>query len=503
MGWPSADPDHLLVKAAQMQALEEGLFRSGLPQAALMEKVGLAMADRLLARPELLRPGVVVLVGPGHNGGDGLVVARTLHAAGVSVAIWCPLPVRKELTQAHLRHVLWLGVPQLQESPDPSAEDLWVDALFGLGQRRPLPDALAALFEARDAAQPGRLVSLDVPSGLCSDTGRPLAGRAARAVLTLCVGLLKRGLLLDPALPHIGHLERIDLGLAHHQLRDLPREQPLCVGPDDLASLPSPALSVISMKYERGRTLIVAGSDRYRGAAALALRGALASGCGSLKAVVPQVIEQSLWQQMPEVVCIEGSADLGFQRLDSVLFGPGLGRDPAIWDQWSDPLQQFDGLLVIDADGLNLLAASPDSRAWLLSRSGPTWLTPHRAEFRRLFGEGGADALNEAQTAARSSGCTVLLKGAHSVVADSQTGPLLLRGTCSYAARTGFGDLLAGFATGWGAMARAAGQAASGETLAAAALLHAVSACRSPSSSAGAIAKCLEELALQCQKNQS
>ena len=492
MGWPSADPDHLLVNAAQMQALEEGLFRSGLPQAALMEKVGLAMADRLLARPALLRPGVVVVVGPGHNGGDGLVVARTLHAAGVSVAIWCPLPLRKELTQAHLRHALWLGLPQLQERPDPSAEELWVDALFGLGQRRPLPEALAALFEARDVAQPGRLVSLDVPSGLCSDTGRPLAGRAARAVLTLCVGLLKQGLLLDPALPYIGQLERIDLGLAEHQLRDLPREQPLCVGPDDLPSLPRPTLPVTSTKYERGRTLIVAGSDRYRGAAALALRGALASGCGSLQAVVPQVIEQSLWQQMPEVVCIEGSEALALQRLDSVLFGPGLGRNRAIWDQWSAPLQRFAGLLVIDADGLNLLAASPDSRAWLLSREGPTWLTPHQAEFRRLFGEGGvADALTDAHTAARSCGCTVLLKGAHTVVADSQTGLRLLHRTCSYAARTGFGDLLAGFATGWGAMARAAGEAANGEMLAAAALLHAVSACRSPSSSAGAIAECL------------
>ena len=113
-------------------------------------------------KSDILMGGVVVLVGPGHNGGDGLVVARTLHAAGVSVAIWCPLPVRKDLTHAHLRHLLWHGVPQLQESPDPSAEDLWVDALFGLGQRRPLPDHLAALFEARDAAQPGRLVSLDV-----------------------------------------------------------------------------------------------------------------------------------------------------------------------------------------------------------------------------------------------------------------------------------------------------------------------------------------------------
>ena len=370
-----------------MQALEDGLFMSGLPQAALMEKVGLKMADRLLARPEWLCSGVVVLIGPGHNGGDGLVVARTLHAAGVAVAIWCPLLVRKELTQAHLRHVQWLGLRELMQSPDPVGQELWVDAIFGLGQTRPLPDSLAALFEARAAAQPGHLVSLDVPSGLCSDTGRPLGGGAARAVLTLCVGLLKQGLLLDPARSHVGHLERIDLGLAPHQLRDLPPVQPLCIGPADLPTLPVPALSVTAMKYERGRTLIVAGSDRYPGAAALALRGALASGCGSVQAVLPQRLEAGLWQVMPEVVCVERSEALRLQRLDSVLFGPGLGRDPAVWDQWSASLQRFDGLLVIDADGLNLLASSPDSLSWLQERSGPTWLTPHRAEFKRLFGD--------------------------------------------------------------------------------------------------------------------
>lgn len=487
-----------------MQALEDGLFMSGLPQAALMEKVGLEMADRLLARPELLRSGVVVLIGPGHNGGDGLVVARTLHAAGVPVAIWCPFPVRKELTQAHLRHVQWLGLRELMQSPDPSGQELWVDAIFGLGQTRPLPDSLAALFEARAAAQPGHLVSLDVPSGLCSDTGRPLGGGgAARAVLTLCVGLLKQGLLLDPARSHVGHLERIDLGLAPHQLRDLPAAQPLRIGPADLPSLPVPALSVTAMKYERGRTLIVAGSDRYPGAAALALRGALASGCGSVQAVLPQVLEAGLWQVMPEVVCVERSEALRLERVDSVLFGPGLGRDPALWDQWSGSLQRFDGLLVIDADGLNLLASVPDSLTWLLERSGPTWLTPHRAEFKRLFGDVGGDSLKDAVSAARLCGCTILLKGAHSVVAGFEAGPLLLTGTCHNAARTGFGDLLAGFATGWGGMVRAAGGSATSEMLAAAALLHAVSACRSGSSSANAIAECLEELALQCQKNQS
>ena len=130
-------------------------------------------------------------------------------------------------------------------------------------------------------------------------------------------------------------------------------------------------------------------------------------------------------------------------------------------------------------------------------------MTPHSAEFRRLFAEPESDSLDEAVAAAQSSGCSILLKGAHSIVVGPETGPRLLRGTCPHVARTGLGDLLAGFATGWGGMALAAGRSADGEMLAAAALLHAVSASQSASSSASAIAKCLEELALRCQKNHS
>ena len=96
-----------------MAACEQRLFDSGMPVAALMEKVGLAMAAWLLARRDLLRHGVVVLVGPGHNGGDGLVVARELHLAGVEVSLWCPLPIRKPLTAEHLRHGEWLGLQRL------------------------------------------------------------------------------------------------------------------------------------------------------------------------------------------------------------------------------------------------------------------------------------------------------------------------------------------------------------------------------------------------------
>ena len=117
MVWPAANANHLLVTANQMGQLEQQLFDSGLPVAALMEKAGLALAERLKAEAGLRNRGLVVLVGPGHNGGDGLVLARELWLAGWPVRIWSPFAEHKPLTAAHLRHCLWLGLPKLEQPP--------------------------------------------------------------------------------------------------------------------------------------------------------------------------------------------------------------------------------------------------------------------------------------------------------------------------------------------------------------------------------------------------
>ena len=485
-----------------MAALEQRLFDSGMPVAALMEKVGLAMAAWLLARRELLRHGVVVLVGPGHNGGDGLVVARELHLAGIEVSLWCPLPIRKPLTAEHLRHGEWLGLQRLGHDPDPADAALWLDAIFGLGQSRPLPEALADLFRRRQQLQPGALVSLDVPSGLCSDHGTVLGEQAACAAATLSVGWLKRGLCLDPARPWVGALVRIDLGLSPAVMGNdaavLPRRLPV----GEACSTPLPPLPLTAMKYERGRCLVVAGSDRYPGAAHLALRGAMASGCGCVQAVVPPRLQSCLWQVLPEVMQLQDRVIS--DRLDAVLVGPGLGDSTLWWNQWSEQLRSFAGLLVVDADGINGLAASLEGWRWLLQRQGPTWLTPHAAEFSRLFPDCVAgDALERAIAAARCSRCCILLKGAHSVLADPSGAAVVMTGTSPQVARTGLGDLLAGFVTGLGAQAVAAGQPPDLESLVAASALHAWAARRARSSDASAIADCLKIRTARCQKKQT
>ena len=454
-----------------MVALEQEWLASGLPVPALMDKVGLAMAAWCLARPILLADGVVVLVGPGHNGGDGLVVARELAHAGVPVRIWCPLPLQQTLTQDHHRHVGWLGVPELRQAPDPADPSLWIEALFGLGQTRPLPPVLAALLEARQRHQPHRLISLDLPAGLDGDTGRPFDGGAAVARATLTVGLIKRGLVQDAAMAHVGDLHRIDAGVPQRLLERFHDRAVLQVSGADLATLQFPQLPQAAMKYQRGRLLVLAGSERYRGAALLALHGAQASGVGSVQAAVPQSVANDLWQVLPELVlagALPGQGPQGLdwgpwlaahdlQRLDVVLCGPGLGDNAVDWVQQAAPLLAFPGLLVLDADGLNQLAASSMGWRWLTKREGPTWITPHTGEFSRLFPEIPVDQpLEAARAAALCSGASVLLKGAHSVVA-SPSGTLhqLITGDPA-TARTGLGDVLAGFVAGWGAQTLAA-----------------------------------------------
>jgi NAD(P)H-hydrate epimerase len=488
--WPARDADHLLVTGEQMADLELQLFASGLPVEALMEKAALALTQRLLEQhgEVLAQHGAVVLVGPGHNGGDGLVVARELGLRGLAVAIWSPFERHKPLTASHLRHAEWLGIPRLTLPPDPTGPALWVDALFGIGQSRPPTAQLQELLAARERQRPGQLVAIDVPTGLCADQGRCLGSGAARAGTTYCLGLLKTGLIQDQALAWVGQLERVDLGLPAALLATLPPDQPRAVAAEDLRQAPWPRPDPAAAKYGRGRLLLVAGSRRFPGAAALALAGADASGCGALQAALPEPLATNLWSAAPQVVVrrslpcnaaghlelAELTAEDG-SRVDAIVLGPGIGPNPNGEDGAWDWLQRFRGLLLLDADGLNRLTTRGDGAlAWLGQRRGPTWLTPHPGEFSRLFPHWATlPPLQAASRAAEATGAAVLLKGARSVVADPTGASWQLRRAAASAARAGLGDVLAGYAGGLGAMAMAAGVGAPASVLATAALAHA------------------------------
>ena len=538
--WPGRDADHLLVSGSQMADLERQLFASGLPVEALMEKAALAVSRRLLADhgQRLRRHGALVLVGPGHNGGDGLVIARELQLAGVATSIWSPFCEHKPLTACHWRHALWLGIERLSQPPPAEGPALWIDALFGIGQRRPTGAAIETLLAERQRLQPAALVAVDVPTGICADSGRLLGAVAARACTTYTIGLIKTGLVQDQALSWMGKLERIDLALPQALLDRLPPHQPLALAVADLAELPSLPLDPALGKYGRGRLLLVAGSDRYRGAAALALAGATASGCGSVRAALPEAVAAGLWQSQPQVVIQRslasgpaGGLALGelqstdLQRLDALVLGPGIGTavgekavgsagDGAVsggagideeisgaeLDFWR-ALQRSPALLLLDADGLNRLAGpiaqqfGVSPAAWLSGRLGPSWITPHAGEFARLFPElASLPALEAAVAAARASGAAVLLKGARTVVAAPDGRCWQLRQAASAVARAGLGDVLAGYAGGLGALALAAGWPADAQLLAAAALAH---SCTGLKLQQNRLAASPEQLALQ------
>ncbi len=497
MYWPKQDADHLIVTASQMTCIENEILSIGLPVEALMEKVGYKISKWLLKRNQLLKKGVVVLVGPGHNGGDGLVIARELHLSGINVSIWCPFPLQRSLTKKHYSYAKWLDIKELVNPPDISGEELWIEALFGLAQTRQLSKEISDLFNSREKIRPRKLISIDVPAGISSDTGKTLGTGAAKAFLTLTVGLFKRGLIQDDALPYVGHLERIDIGLSQKTLKQSINTFSLRIVAADIDTFTWPKLPKEATKYERGRLLIVAGSEKYRGAGLLSIKGALASGAGSIQAALPGQVSETLWQCSPEVILtdsLENSSNnssviskfflkQNLERIDSLLIGPGLGisddEDEDPWTQVSEKLERFVGLLVLDADALNRIASSSEGWKWFKKRKGPTLITPHKKEFKRLFvGFDCSCSLNVAIEAARASGVGVLLKGAHSVLASPEGNSWQLGESAPWVSRTGLGDVLAGFMAGVGSIGMASKNQIDWELFAVSALIHADTALR-------------------------
>ena len=509
LNWPQSDSEHLIVSSDQMQNIEKTMFSMGMPVEALMEKVGIGISSWILDRQGLIENGAIVLVGPGHNGGDGLVVARELYMAGVDVSIWCPFPLKKELTQKHFEYATQIGIENLIHKPDPNSDSLWIEALFGLGQSKIISEEIVHLLNSKKLCSPKKLISVDVPAGLDSNNGNIISNKSYKATLTLTIGLFKSGLIQDSAIDFLGDLKRIEMGIPRKILADLPSTQPLRISFSDLSTFDWPKISKNKSKYLRGRVLVVAGSDKYRGAASLALNGALASGTGSVSACLPQSVSSSLWSTHPEVLLLrdlntfqDGTSqfseilrEVDLNRFDSILLGPGLGITQE-QDCFGFELQAFKGLLVLDADAINRLSLIPNGWKWLNNRKGPTWLTPHIDEFKRLFPlidcSNPLEACIEASKICSSS---ILLKCAHSVISDPGGKTWQIGQVNSTVARTGFGDVLAGFVSGMGALGLASSNRLNTNLLAASALKHAYAgAFCSKGSTASTICSFLGEL---------
>ncbi len=393
---------------------------------------------------------VVVLAGSGDNGGDALYAGARLARRGAQVTAVAAGTRLHAGGAAALR----AAAGRLTEPGDPdlpatmNAADLILDGLLGIGGRGGLRESQAALAALAEAARTGHgttVAAVDLPSGVDADTGEVM-GPAVQADVTVTFGTWKTGLLVDPGAARAGLAHLVDIGLAPH----LPAPAALAYGAADVgALLPRPGRE--SDKYRRGVLGIVAGSDRFTGAAALAVGGALRGGAGMVRLVSAERAAAVVRQQWPEAVITpagdDGAEVTAAGRVQAWLAGPGMGTDEQARSRLVAVLDT--GLpVLVDADGLTLVAREPELVA---SRQAPTLLTPHAGELARLLRAEAAEVTarraEHARAAASAFGCCVLLKGSTTVIAPADGGPLLVNPTgTGWLATAGTGDVLAGLA---------------------------------------------------------
>ena len=457
----------VVVTAGQMRDIEERIFAAGMPVVALMEKVAGLIARRIQdIFPNSLKKGdsvpsrVGILVGPGHNGGDALVVARELYFRGYEVWIYSPLSKLKELTSQHLQYAQSLGIPIYQTIEQLPDSDLLIDGLFGYGLEKNLTDPIASAINQLNEL-PVPIYSIDLPSGLHTDTGEVL-GTAIRATHTFCLGLWKLAFFQDQALEYLGKAELIDFDIpladVEAVLKDAPRIKRI-TSVTALATLPLPRPPV-THKYKEGHLLLICGSRRYAGGAILSGLGARASGVGMLSIAVPESLKSLLVSHLPEALIIgcpetETGAIAHLQlpektdlsSFNAIACGPGLTRDatPIVQE-----VIESERPLLLDADGLNILAQM-GAIATLKKRLAVTVLTPHTGEFQRLFPDvtdAKHDRVKAVQEAAVQSGAVVLLKGARTAIANPQDAVWIVPESTPALARGGSGDVLTGLLGG-------------------------------------------------------
>lgn len=414
-----------VLTAAAMRAAEERAIAEGASVSALMERAGTGVAEwvhRLAAGSEVL-----ILCGPGNNGGDGTVAARVLASRGVKVRVAAlGEPKTRAAAAARAAWKAWGGA--VEPFPGAAGPDrpapVVVDAVFGTGLTRAIDAPVARAIEA--AVHAARLsIAVDLPSGAEADTGGDFDGHCiAPFDVTLALGALKPAHILDPLAELCGAVRVIDLAL-----------DDLSDAGDVAWTLPKPFLPAPRSwwhKYERGMVALVSGP--MHGAAELAARAAYRAGAGYVLLLTgglphpPHAIVRQRWR----------AEALDDKRIGAVVIGPGLGRDDRAREKLDAALAS-DRRLVIDGDALHLI--DPDR---LRARAAPTVLTPHGGEFTALFGEGAGGKIAQTRAAAARCGAVVVHKGADTVIADPDGLVWVAPRGAGWLSVAGTGDVLAG-----------------------------------------------------------
>lgn len=417
-----------ILTAAQMRAAEDRAIAAGSSVSGLMERAGTGVAEwvhRLAAGAEVL-----ILCGPGNNGGDGYVAARVLASRGVNVRVAALGDPRTEAAAEARKG--WTGPVETVRHGmlfDSAYAPVVVDSVFGTGLTRAVEPAIAKTIAA--LASFARLsIAVDLPSGADTDTGCDLGGAALMDFdVTLALGALKPAHVLQPSAMHCGLVRVIELGL---ELEDAVEPHRTVSGVETIVVPRLVRPDTASHKYSRGMVVVVSGP--MHGASELAALAAYRAGAGYVLLLTgglphsPHAIVRQRWS----------AEALEDKRIGAVVIGPGLGRDDRAREKLDAALASPHPL-VIDGDALHLL--DPDR---LQAREAATVLTPHAGEFAALFGEGEGSKIARTQDAARRSGAVVVFKGADTVIAAPNGWTNVALPASPWLSVAGTGDVLAG-----------------------------------------------------------
>ncbi|MCV6574521.1 MAG: NAD(P)H-hydrate dehydratase [Cohaesibacter sp.] len=470
------DPLEILLPT-QMAEADRLTIEGGIPGYDLMEKAGEAVAvaaqDLLEEQTGSSAAGMVcILCGPGNNGGDGFVAARLLEEEGWSALVGCSTEIEHLSGDARLAADDWADEIYPLSSKLWQDADLVIDALFGAGLDRPVTGDLADLIdELNESGLP--VLSVDLPSGVEGGSGL-VRGVAVRAHKTVSFFAHKPGHLLYPGAAYCGDMHLAQIGIEVDVLEECGStglindpslwraDLPECCKP--LGQIDPFRLA--DHKFHRGHCLVVSGGTTSSGAARLAARACLRSGAGLVTLAPPHDAAAVVAAQVTSVMVEPISEFMPFEAIlsarnyDALLLGPGMGLDEEHSRLVSQALKQ-DGIVVLDADALTLMAERGEAglevlRTSLPAQNGQLILTPHEGEFARLFpdlshrlrAQKGGSKISCAIEAARRSGAIIILKGADSVIANPDGLAVVQSNGVPYLATAGSGDVLAGLVAG-------------------------------------------------------
>ncbi len=447
-----------LYNAEEMTRADNAAQDLGIPGGVLMERAALAMTGEILGKfpPRRLRGRRVLAVcGGGNNGGDGFVIARELHRAGMLVSVVATKDEYSGDPATNLEVLRRLGIEvHGPERLDGLLDDtaLVVDALLGTGFSGAVREKEAALIQTLNGARI-TTVAVDVPSGVDGSTGE-VAGEAVRADVTVCAHAAKTGCVISPGREHAGEVVVVDIGIP-------PAAEGLSpeVEWTDRTLLRGlvPRTGEPAHKYSAGALLVVAGSRAMTGAPVMVVRGAQRTGCGIVFLATSEgaapAVDLALTEALVYGVAEDVEGFMGSEALEQILghaekatalvMGPGTGTGDQGRRLVEGILREVEVPVLLDADAITNLAGTDVVAA----RSTPTVVTPHAGELGRLLGSGAREVsarrLHSARQAAERYGCCVLLKGSDTLVVEDKKVAVNSTGDVALAT-AGTGDVLSG-----------------------------------------------------------